>query len=243
MAALPIRDIGAEHAPAAAYGAAVLHALAREEQAERRPRRLLEPDQATWARFRGRLGARDFLELLLEDAAVTQPHPFHAATVLPAPAALGSLPHDLVAGWIAALPTLDLAAPSADYIATQAKQLGVTVRGAKADLHRVKPHHKILEAPGSGGQLALHMIQTRPELHLRDSFTIACCGWAEATLAGLVAVELATSGDLPITVDPDLGELRKRSFDYVVGLTPDKGGRHDALALRRLFPGAEVVLV
>lgn len=41
--------------------------------ARRRARRLLAPGPATWGRFRRRLDATDYLELLLGDAAVTQP--------------------------------------------------------------------------------------------------------------------------------------------------------------------------
>lgn len=83
-------------AAAATYLAVTLHALAREERAARRPRRLLDPGLATWQRFRGRLGVLDLAELLLEDAAVTQPQPFDAAAVLGAAEPFGRVPEALV---------------------------------------------------------------------------------------------------------------------------------------------------
>jgi len=60
-------------AAAATYLAATLYALAREEHAGRRPRRLLEPALATWQRFRGRPGAKALAELLLEMADAGDP--------------------------------------------------------------------------------------------------------------------------------------------------------------------------
>src|SRR4051812_20925443 len=91
-----------------AYGAATLLALAREEQAGRRDKRLLEPNQATWNLFRGRLGSRAFLELLLEDAAVRQPFPFEVARALTGSGTLADLSEASVGGWIEELTRLDL---------------------------------------------------------------------------------------------------------------------------------------
>jgi hypothetical protein len=58
------------------WAAALLHALAREEAAGRRPQRLTEPKLDTWTRFRGRLTSADFVALLFEDAAVIYGVPF-----------------------------------------------------------------------------------------------------------------------------------------------------------------------
>jgi hypothetical protein len=241
--ALPVPDIDPTTEPVARYAATTIYALAREEYAGRRPKRILDPGHATWKLFRGRLRWASFLELLLEDAAVSQPHPFRANAFLPSPSRIDVLPDELLQEWVVAASALDLAVSPDEYIAAQAKTLDVSTRGAKASLHRVKPHHKVLEAPGSGGQLTLHMLLTQPELNLRDSFTIACGAWSEQVLAGLAAVEQRGAGELPISLDPDLARSRTSTFDYVVGLDPQKGGRHDALALRRLFPRAEIVLV
>ena len=57
------------------YAAALVEAIAREEIAGRRSARLTEPGQATWQRFRGRLGNGDLLRLLAEDGAVVHLSP------------------------------------------------------------------------------------------------------------------------------------------------------------------------
>ncbi len=56
MLTLPLNGLPAAQKPLAAYAAAILHALARDENAGRRPRRLTEDDLATWSRFRHLLG-------------------------------------------------------------------------------------------------------------------------------------------------------------------------------------------
>ena len=244
MLALPLRPVPAPVASTATFAAAALHALAREEASGRRPKRFLEPSHATWQRFRGRLGPIDLLELLLEDAAVTQPAGFDAATLLGAEAKLAELPEPLVTAWLDSLPSLSLTAPSPDYVAAQAKLLGLPTRLAKADLHKVKPHHRVLEVPGTGGQLAHHLVQSNPEVYFRDVFTVACGSWQERALAGLVAVECGASGELPILFDPKLEAARGRGpFDFVVGLDPDKGGFFAKPALETWFPHATVLLV
>jgi hypothetical protein len=238
---------GATTAPAdtVAYAAATLLALAREEHAGRRDKRLLEPNQATWNLFRGRLGHRAFLELLLEDAAVRQPFPFDVVRALGKENALADLPDATVTAWIEELGRIDLGAPGADYMAAQAKTLGVLTRGAKADLHKVKPFHKVLELPGSGGQLAHHMASSQPELVFRDVFTIACANRAEWVLAGLAAVERRAEGaDLSIKLETSLDAFRSQPFDYFVGLAPEKGGLFTKAEIAAVAPpDATIVLV
>jgi len=214
---------------AATYTAAALHALARDEARARRPKRLLEPQRLTWERFRGALGPVDLLDLLLEDAAVTQPIPFDAAAMFPAGPLPGDLPADLVATWLDAVADLDLAAPADDYITAQARALGLPTRLARASLHKIKPHHKVLELPGTGGQLAHYAVATQPDLYLQDVFTVATADWSDRTLAGLVAAEAGlTAGQLAIVSlgsPPSLAPLAALGpFDLVVGLDPDKGG-------------------
>jgi hypothetical protein len=63
------------------YAAALFAALARDESTGRRSARLSEPSQATWQRFRGRLGSADLLRLLAEDGAVLHPIPFAASQI------------------------------------------------------------------------------------------------------------------------------------------------------------------
>jgi hypothetical protein len=243
---LTLPNPGASGAPAdaTAFAAATLLALAREEHAGRRQPRLTETGMATWNRFRGRLGPRALLELLLEDAAVRQPFPFDVARALGAQDALSTVPDATVSGWFVELGRVDLGAPAPDYIAAQAKTLGVSTRGAKGDLHRVKPFHKVLELPGSGGQLAHHMAYTQPELSFRDAFTVACANRAEWTLAGLVAVERTAAGDdLAIVIESSLDAWRGKPFDYVVGLAPEKGGTFSREDLAAVFPPSTTLLL
>jgi len=244
---LPVSGVPPALRPTAAYAAAVLHALAREEARGRRtPRRVTEPGLATWRQFRGRLEAVDLLCLALEDAAVVQPVPYDAALVLDGQPGLERLPEDLVRGWFDALPSLSLDAPGLDYVTAQARLLGIPSRLGRADLHRVKPHQKVLELPGTGGQLAYHIVSTQGDVFLQDNFLVACGSREELTLAGLVAVELgAPRGDY-LALDPRLdvprAEDRRKGFDFVVGLAPDKGGAWTPERLGEIFPST-VVLV
>jgi hypothetical protein len=242
-------DVSAKDEPAAVWAAALLWSLARDEAAGRRPQRLTEANLATWARFRGRLGGRDFVTLLFEDAAVLHPIPFDPAT-LGEDFALDRLDPSTVDGWLSSLAALDLKAPSADYVAAQAKRLAVSSRLARSDLHVVKPHQKVLELPGTGGQLAHHLVSSQGDLTLQDNFAIACATWQEQTLAGIVALELgAPHAGFVTRVEPqglrdDRHPLRQRSFEFVVGVHPDKGGAfrvENELAI--WFPTAKVLLV
>jgi hypothetical protein len=249
MAALDLTGLSTEQRLTGAWAAALLHALAREEAAGRRPERLTEPRLGTWNRFRGRLMATDFLTLLFEDAAVLHPIPFDPAA-LGEPLWIESIPDSVAQSWLAALQTLDLNAAGPGYIEEQARLLGLPTRMARSDLHVVKPHQKVLELPGTGGQLAHHVVSTQRDLTFQENFTIACATWQELALAGIVALERgAPRSDFVVKVNVNElrnpnDPLRKRSFDFVIGLHPDKGGLfrvENQLAI--WFPNAKVLLV
>jgi hypothetical protein len=252
---VPILDDPAASA-AATYLAATLHALVREEQAGRRPRRLLDPGPATWQRFRGRLGARDLAELILEDAAVTQPQAFRAAEILGHEDPFQGVPEPLIEHWLTELAAYDggrvsqtLNAPPVtthpNDIEEQARRLGLVARPAFSELSKLQPHHRVLELPGTGGRLAAYVVETQPGIFLKDVFSIACASWQERTLAGLVGVGLGVVGDVRILVDPDLSESRSApgGFSHLFGLRREKGGRFSADELQGWFPTATVVLV
>ena len=234
---LQLPALAPDVAVAATYIAATIHALAREEHHGRRARRLLEPNLATWNRFRGRMGARDLFELVLEDAAVTQAEPFHAAAILEAPEALDAVPEALIADWLAAAPKLALGASFTDYIEEQATLLGFTSPPDIRQLPRLQPEDRVLELPGSGGRIAARLLQRQPELSLKDIFTIVCGTWQERLLAGLIAVESRAIGDVWIPFDPKLAHARDTgiTFSVVVGLKPEKGGMIEASRVRELL--------
>jgi hypothetical protein len=229
--------------------AALLHALARDEAAGRRPQRLTEPGQATWQRFRGRLGSGELLRLLAEDGAVVYPVPFDCAR-LGSGLRFDGIDDAVVDRFLADLPLMDLAAPGAAYLEDQARRLGVSTRLARSELHQVKPHQKVLELPGTGGQLSHHLVTTQQGLSLQQNCTIACDGPAELALAGIAALDVgAPTTDFVVAACPDDLKspdhpLRQQRFDFVVGLRPDKGGKlaaDDQLAM--WFHGAKVVLI
>lgn len=235
--------------PTGVWAATLLHALARDEAFGRRPPRLTEPKLETWTRFRGRLTSADLLQLLFEDAAVVHPVPF-AADAVGGPGSLDRLPLAVVDAWLQAIHSSELRDRGAAYVLEQAQRLGVPTRMARADLHVVKPHQKVLELPGTGGQLAHHLVATQGDLTLQNNFTVACGSWQELTLAGVVGLDLgAPHTDFALRADvADLRNaehpLRQRSFDFVVGLHPDKGGLfrvEDQLAI--WFPNAKKILV
>jgi len=152
--------------------------------------------------------------------------------------------------WLKAVGELPLRASAADYVMDQARLLQVPTRLARSDLHVVKVHQRVLELPGTGGQLAHHLVSTQGDITLQDNFVVACGSWQEMTLAGIVGLECGAPnssfavrcavGDLR---DPG-HQLRQRSFDFVIGLHPDKGGLfrvEDQLAI--WFPNAKILLV
>lgn len=249
MTSLDISSLNADQRPTGAWAAALLHAVAREEAIGRRPNRVTEAGLATWARFRGRLKAKDLLALLFEDAAVIHPVPFDPARVSDK-LQLDRISDDVPEAWLNTLTSMDLTSAGADYILEQARLLGVPTRMARSDLHVVKPHQKVLELPSTGGQLAHYLVSTHPDLTLQGNFTIACGSWQELTLAGAVALDLgAPHSDFIAGVEPEQlrnpdHPLRQRSFDFVIGLHPDKGGLFQAEnQLAIWFPSATILLV
>ncbi len=248
MLTLPIESVSGPSRRNATCVGALLHAIARDERAGRRTKRITEADRATWARFRGRLDDLALVELVLEDAAVTQPVPFDVAELLATPDVCASLPPPLVARWLEALPTLDLGATPADYITAQAKALGLPTRLNRSDLPKLKAHHRAVELPGTGGQIAFHIAQTQEDIFLHDVFTLACATPEEQLLAGLVAVECRVPGRAPVVLDPKLEAVRRAAspFDFVFALDPDKGGAWAPERLHELFqgnPNLRVVMV
>lgn len=249
MTSLDLSSLTTDQRPTGAWAAALLHALARDEVAGRRPERLTEPKLATWTRFRGRLTSRDLLALVFEDAAVIHGIPFDASNI-GEQVRLSRLPEEVADAWLSSLPSIDLKSRGADYVAEQARLLGVPTKLARSELHVVKAHQKVLELPGTGGQLAHHLVSSQRDLTLQDNFAVACGSWQELTLAGVVALELgAPHAGFVTNVEVDAlrkpeHPLRQRSFDFVVGLHPDKGGLfrvEDQLAI--WFPGAKLLLV
>jgi len=249
MPGLDVSGLPDNQLPTGVWAAALLHAIAREEAAGRRRPALTEARLDTWSRFRGRLSSADLVSILFEDAAVLHRVPFD-------PDALGGslrpagLPETLTDGWLKAIESLSLDVPGADYVLEQARLLGWPTRIARSELHVVKAHQKVLELPGTGGQLAHHLVSNQHDLTLQDNFVIACGSWQELTLAGVIGLELgaphsdfvlrADASDIKIVEHP----LRQRSFDFVVGLHPEKGGLfrvEDQLAI--WFPTAKILLV
>lgn len=251
MPNLSLEGTPADLRPTAAYAASLIHALARDEAAGRRPPRLTEPGMPTWKRFRGRLNNAELVTLLLEDAAAIQGFeiPFSPAHVS-GELRLDRLPGFVVNQWLEELASLALDTPATDYITAQARLLGVPTRLARSDLHAVKSHQKVLELPGTGGQLAHHLASTQDTVSLQDNITVACATWQERTLAGIIALDLgAPNTDFAVPVNiRDLRDanhpLRQKQFDYVVGLHPDKGGMFQAAdQLDIWFSGARILLV
>lgn len=249
MPALDVTDLLSPVRPTGIWAAALVQALARDEAAGRRGARLTEPGLATWQRFRGRLTAADFIALLFEDAAVLHSVPFNASSLDKGLDAT-KLPVQRAEAWLATLQTLDLKSSSAEYLVDQARLLGLPTRMAKSELHVVKSHQRVLEMPGTGGQLSHYLATTHPGLTLHDNFVIACHTWEEMTMAGLVALDLgAPHTNFIARVDPDElrdpeHPVRKRNFDFVVGLHPDRGGLfrvENQLAI--WYPNAKVLLV
>jgi len=246
---LDLSGVAEDQRPTALWAASLLRALARDEVAGRRPQRLTEPQFGTWSRFRGRLTSADLIALLFEDAAVLHRVPFDAAALgdVIGPERLTETAAD---AWVRSLGSWPHDEASSDYVLEQARFLGLPTRLARSELHVVKPHQKVLELPGTGGQLAHHLVSSQRDLTLQDNFVVACGSWQELTLAGVIALEVGAPHSefaSPVAVD-DLRKaehpIRQRSFDFVVGLHPDKGGLlrvEDQLAI--WFPTAKILLV
>jgi hypothetical protein len=67
MPGLDVATLSNELRPTGAWAAALLHALARDEVAGRRPQRLTEPRLDTWRRFHGRLDTTDLPRRLYDE--------------------------------------------------------------------------------------------------------------------------------------------------------------------------------
>lgn len=224
------------------WALALLRALVREERTGRRPPRLTESKLATWERFKRRTGPSDLAALMFEDAAVLYPVPFDAD-------ALGRPElHRLTD--VGAQQALDeaLGPEPEDYLAAQARTLGLPSRMARSELHVVKPHQRVLELPGTGGQLAHHLVTSQDDLNLETNFVVGTASWAEMTLAGIIGLDLRVADSAFIQDASSLHQpdhpLRAERFDFVVGLHPDKGGlyqQEDQLSI--WFPAAKVLLV
>lgn len=249
MPSFDLSGLSEEQRPTGVWVASLLHAIAREEAAGRRTQRLTEPKLDTWSRFRGRLTSVDLVSLLFEDAAVIHPVPFDPSAV-GGPLRAERLPESVVDAWLKSIASLSLGGSGADYVLDQARLLGIPTRMARSDLHVVKPHQKVLELPGTGGQLAHHLVSAQRDITLQDNFVVACGSWQELTLAGIVALDLgAPHTDFAPRVEVDelknaAHAVRQRTFDFVVGLHPDKGGLfrvENQLAI--WFPTAKVLLV
>ena len=230
--------------PPLAWAEAMAHALARAESRDPRSQRLLESGPASaWRQFQGRLGPQHLLALLLEDAAQRHPVPFDARTLLGQRDAVERLAPSAVEPLLAAARTQDFALPARAGLALQAHRLGVSARFARSSLRVVKADQQVLELPGTGGQLALHLALEH-DLPFGAVFTVACASPAELALAGLAALECgAAPGASRLFLDPELARARTGAFDVLVGLSPAKGGRFEERQLAGLFPGAAVVLV
>jgi len=244
MLAVP-RSLPASAHREAAYVAAALWAIAREEHAGRKPKRLLEAGHATWERFKGRMGPRDLVGLLLEDAAVTLPEPFAFSAILGPDAALDVVPEALLGDWLGLAPSLPLDMPVREYVDAQAQLLGIEGRPAYAELPKLQPHHRVLELPGSAGRLATHIASTQAGVAFHDVFTFAASSWQERVLVGLGAAALGTVGAIRVSLDPELRSARASGerFTHVLGVRPDKGGTFSKEALEPWFTGADIKLV
>src|SRR3546814_9453444 len=74
--------------------------------------------------------------------------------------------------WIKSVASLPLAGPGPDYVAEQARFLGLPTRMARSDLHVVKPHQKVLELPGTGGRSEEHTSELQSLM--RISYAVFC---------------------------------------------------------------------
>jgi len=249
MAGLEISGLNDEQRPLGMWASSLIHAIARTEAAGRLPPRLTESRQDTWRRFRGRLTSTDFISLLFEDASVQYQIPFDPVA-LGGQFSLDRLPDKVADAWMGAVASLPLDSSSTDYVTEQARLLWLPTRMGRSDLHVVKSHQKVLELPGTGGQLAHHLVSTQRDVTLQDNFVVACGSWQELTLAGIIALELgAPHTQFAQRVDVEAlrkaeHPIRQRSFDFVIGLHPDRGGLfriEDQLAI--WFPTAKVLLV
>ncbi|MES2638061.1 MAG: hypothetical protein V4850_01205 [Myxococcota bacterium] len=226
----------------------LLRALARRERSGRAPARLTEPGLATWVQMKGNLELQHLLALVAEDAAIRFPIPADLGRVLDVDSqSFSKILDNIVDGWLRELTPDVLDAPRPDAIADYAKLLELPTRFAGADLHKIQADKRVLELPGTGGQLVARALERSPEAYLHTNCTVLTASWAERTLAGLAAMEWDAPGvdftrddaDLAWATEPD----QRHRFDLVFGLLPEKGGRWDTATLQSRFPAATIVLV
>ena len=99
MPSVDLSHLTNEQRPTGIWAASLLHALARDEAAGRRTRRLTELKLDTWNRFRGRLNSADFVAMLFEDAAVIHRIPFDPAALRASTTIAQSIVHRGVRKW------------------------------------------------------------------------------------------------------------------------------------------------
>ena len=140
-----------------------------------------------------------------------------------------------------------LRADRGDSLAEAARVLGLPHRFAGASLHKLQAATRVLELPGTGGQLVARALDRSPDATLHVNCTVLTADWADRALAGLVAMEFDAPHQDFIHADPDLawasGPEERGRFDLVFGLLPDKGGRWTEDTLRGRFTQATLVLV
>ena len=224
---------------------AATHALARSEHRNERPDAIKGAGLPAWRRFKGRLSSADYVELLIENAAASQPFAFDLPSLLDDPEVFADLPHDLADEWTESINLIDLDGDPDEFITDVARNLKLPTRLNRGDLNKLLPHHRVLELPGTGGQLALYLTRRDDSVFLADSFTIACATWQERFLAGLVAVECQLTGTAPVISDATLETSRAlhSRYDHVIGLHPDRGGQFAANQLALWFPTAKIKLI
>lgn len=227
----------------------LLTALARRERAGRAPQRLLEGGLATWEQLRGNLRLQHLLALLAEDAAVRFPLPADLRRVLADDTAvdLTRVGHDVVGGWLRAITPAALDASRGEAIGDYARALGLPVRFAGAELHKLQADKRVLELPGTGGMLVARALERSPDAYLHTNATVLTSTWADRAMAGLVAMECDAPGVDFVVDDPELAWAtepdQRNRFDLVFGLMPDKGGLFHQAMLTSRFPAATIVLV
>ncbi len=226
----------------------LLRGLARREHSGRAPARVTEPGLATWAQLKGNLERQYLLALLAEDASVRYPLPADLDRVLGVDTqSFTRIPDNIVDGWLRELTPDVLDAPRPDAITEYARLLDVPSRFAGAELHKIQADKRVLEVPGTGGQLVARALERSPDAWLHTNCTVLTASWAERAMAGLVAMEWDAPGVDFTRDDADIawatGPDQRHRFDLVFGLLPEKGGRWDAATLSSRFPAATVVLV
>lgn len=217
-----------------------LLAIARLEATGTRPARLTEPGHETWARFKRKLGPRDFIELLCQDLAGAFPLPFDLdrwqtePTPRDALAALDDSEVDALIEQASTPPDADIE----EWLRDRARALDLPTGGALSELPKMQPRFKVLELPGSAGRLAARLCATDDTLSLDRQFTIVADSPAERVMAGLCTVALGANPPRVVTTDALRSAPPKDSrFDRVIGLA----GHPAAEALAAEFDEARLI--